>query len=480
MKGGGIAILVVSLFGLGAWRAADANASGDGQSVIAPAPAPHGAPTTSYAAVVDKVSPAVVTIRTERKAAIVPTGGQLPPELGDLFGQRMRPQERVPQAGLGSGVVVSTDGYILTNNHVIDGADEIRVDMSDRRTFDAKLVGADPASDLAVLRIKATDLKVLPLGDSDNVRVGDVVLAVGNPLGVGQTVTMGIVSAKDRQTGLGDGSFESFLQTDAPINQGNSGGALVNLNGELVGINSQILSPSGGNIGVGFAIPANMARNVMGQLIKTGTVHRGKLGVAIQPITADIAASLGLDSVSGAIVGQVEKGSPAEAAGLRQGDVILALNGQNVTDSNALRNAIASMAPGSRASLTVLRDGQKQTLEATVSEREPAAAARGDAGADPSSGRYGMSVQPLTPDLADQLQLPSGTKGVAVVDVDPAGAAAEAGLQQGDVIQKVNGRAVESGSDLKSALDAASDRPALLLVQREGHGLFLALRAPRT
>jgi Do/DeqQ family serine protease len=478
LKSGGIAVLVASLFGLGAWRAVDVKAANDKPQVIAPEAAPK-ASTGSYADVVQKVAPAVVTIRTERKAAIMPTGGQLPPELGDLFGQRMMPEERGPQVGLGSGVIVSTDGYILTNNHVIDSADQIRVEMPDRRTFDAKLVGADPASDLAVLRIKASDLKVLPLGDSDRVRVGDVVLALGNPLGVGQTVTMGIVSAKGRQTGVGDGSYESFLQTDAPINRGNSGGALVNLNGELVGINSQILSPSGGNIGVGFAIPANMARNVMGQLIKGGTVHRSKLGVAVQPVTADLAASLGLDTVSGAIVGQVESGSPAEAAGLRQGDVIVALNGNEVVDSNALRNDIAAMTPGSKASLTVLRDGEKKTVDVTVTEREPAAAAGGENGEHPSKGRYGLSVQPVTPDLAEQLQLPRDTKGLAIMDIDPSGPAAEAGLQQGDVIQTVNGKAVKSAADLKAALDAATDRPALLLVQREGRNLFLALRAPQ-
>jgi Do/DeqQ family serine protease len=480
LKGGGIAVLVVSLFGLGAWRSADVDAAPDPQTVITPAPAARTAPATSYADVVSKVAPAVVTVRTERKAAIMPTAGQLPPELGELFGRRfMMPRERGPEAGLGSGVVVTSDGYILTNNHVIEDADEIRVEMPDRRTFDAKLVGADPASDLAVLRIQASDLKVLPLGDSDRVRVGDIVLAVGNPLGVGQTVTMGIVSAKGRQTSIGDGSFENFLQTDAPINRGNSGGALVNLNGELVGINSQILSPSGGNIGVGFAIPANMAHDVMGQLIKTGTVRRSKLGVSVQTVTADLAASLGLDHISGAIVGQVEDGSPAAAAGLRQGDVIVKLNGRDVSDSNALRNEIAAMEPGTRATITVLRDGQTRTLEATVTERESASARGGGESERQAKGRYGLSVEPVTPDLADQLQLPRSTKGVAVVDVDPTGAAAEAGLRQGDVIQRVNGQDVQTGTDLKTALDAAGNRPALLLVQREGHDLFFALRAPQ-
>jgi Do/DeqQ family serine protease len=480
LTGGGVAVLVVTLLGLGAWRSADVKAAPDGQSVISPAPSASAAPTASYANVVEKVAPAVVTIRTERKATIMPTAGQLPPELGELFGRRfMLPQQRGPEAGLGSGVVVTTDGYILTNNHVIEEADEIHVEMPDRRTFDAALVGADPASDLAVLRIKASNLTVLPLGDSDHVRVGDIVLAVGNPLGVGQTVTMGIISGKGRQTSVGDGSFENFLQTDAPINRGNSGGALVNLNGELVGINSQILSPSGGNIGVGFAIPANMARNVMGQLIKTGTVHRAKLGVAVQPITGDLAASLGLGRVSGALVSNVEDGGPAARAGLQRGDVILAVNGHEVADSNALRNEVAGMTPGSHASIAVLRDGQKLTLNATLAELEIATPANGENGERSSKGRYGLRVEPMTPDLADRLQVPRGTKGVAVVDVDPMGAAAEAGLREGDVIQQVNGSAVQSGTDLKEALDAATSRPALLLVQREGRNLFLALRAPQ-
>ena len=225
---------------------------------------------------------------------------------------------------------------------MIEGADHVRVELPDKRTFDAKVVGADPASDLAVLKIDATNLPTCAIGDSSKVRVGDVVLAIGNPLGVGQTVTMGIISAKGRATGIGDGSYEDFLQTDAPINQGNSGGALINLNGELVGINSQILTPTGGNIGLGFAIPSNMAREVMDQLKTDGQVRRGRLGVAIQGGDADIASSLRLPSASGALVSAVEPGSPASTAGLKQGDVITALNGEKVADDNALRNRIAA------------------------------------------------------------------------------------------------------------------------------------------
>jgi Do/DeqQ family serine protease len=484
---GGVAGALLSFTVVGAWRAADvpAAATAAPQVAAAAAPAPPisaTTPVTSYAGVVDRVAPAVVTIRTEHKAQAMPTSSrQLPPELREFFGGRGLdvPGPRGPERGLGSGVIVSADGYILTNNHVIDEADVVRVELPDRRVFDAKVVGTDPASDLAVLKVGASGLRALSLGDSERVRVGDVVLAVGNPLGVGQTVTMGIISGKSRQTSGGD-SFEDFLQTDAPINRGNSGGALVNLNGELVGINSQILSPSGGSIGVGFAIPANMARNVMGQLIKTGSVRRAKLGVTAQNITGDIAASLGLDRVSGALVSNVDPTSPAARAGIEQGDVILAVNDHPVDDSNALRNAISAMEPGSRATISVLRNGQRQSLQATLAELKTARQ-RGDdeqPAGHPAAGRFGMSVEPVTPDLADQLGMPRSTKGVAVVDLDPSGAAAEAGVQEGDVIAKVNGHDVQSGADLRSALESAGTKPALLLVHRKDATIFIPLRAP--
>jgi Do/DeqQ family serine protease len=340
-----------------------------------PAPVP-AVPGVSYAAVVSQVAPAVVTIHSQMR---VRQPQQFPfmddPFFRQFFGERMQqapPVERRAES-LGSGVIVTQDGYILTNHHVIDGADQIKVDLTDGRSFDAKVIGSDSPSDLAVLKIEANNLTMLTLGDSDRTRVGDVVLAIGNPLGVGQTVTMGIISAKGRQTGLSNGSFEDFLQTDAPINRGNSGGALVNTNSELIGINSQILSPSGGSIGLGFAIPSNMARTVMEQLVNNGKVRRGQLGIVVLKIPSEEAAKLGVTQGPGVVVYQVQSGSGADRAGLRQGDVLTSLNGTPINDPNTFRNAIAGIAPGSEVTLTVKRDGSERQVRATLGEFTPQA-----------------------------------------------------------------------------------------------------------
>jgi len=290
-----------------------------------------------------------------------------------FFGERQAQPPTQQQEGLGSGVIIDANGFILTNHHVVDGADQIKVDLNDNRTFDAKLVGSDAPSDLAVLKIEASNLPVLTLGDSDRTRVGDVVLALGNPLGVGQTVTMGIISAKGRQTGLSNGSFEDFLQTDAPINRGNSGGALVSTNAELIGINSQILSPSGGSIGLGFAIPSNMARSVAEQLINSGKVRRGQLGIVVLKIPSEEATKMGVTQGPGVVVYQVQSGSGADRAGLRQGDVITSLNGTAINEPNTFRNLIANTAPGSEITLTVRRDGREQQVRATLGEFTPQA-----------------------------------------------------------------------------------------------------------
>jgi Do/DeqQ family serine protease len=481
-----VALVAIAGYSVGQTQGAHGTATGAPVAISAPAAAgrPVSAPdvTTSYASAVNAAAPAVVTVRIDKRATMVPTQmPQLPddPMFREFFGRRFQvPQQpRVPrQSGLGSGIIATADGYILTNNHVIEGAERVQVELTDRRTFDAKVVGTDPASDLALLKIDATNLPTLPIGDSSRVNVGDVVLAIGNPLGIGQTVTMGIVSAKGRATGVGDGSFEDFLQTDAPINQGNSGGALVSATGELVGINSQILTPTGGNIGLGFAIPSNMARQVMDQLRTDGRVVRGRLGVTIQTVTADIAASLNLSNVGGALVSSVEPGSAAEKAGVKQGDVILGVNGEKLADNNALRNRIASTRPGSKITLEVLRDGKPQTLHATVDELPADATRRASRDAGPDSSGFGMTVEELTPEIARNLQLTKRTQGVVIRSLTPDGAAAAAGLREGDVIVQVNGRAVTTGAELKTALANTGDRPALLLVARRNAEIFVTLK----
>ncbi len=332
---------------------------------------PVGPSTNSFADVVDRVATAVVTVHSARR---VRAPRQHPffddPRFREFFGLPRSPetQQRAVR-GLGSGVIVSADGYILTNHHVIDGAEEITVEMTDERSFPAKLIGSDPPSDLAVLKIDQNSLPVLTMGDSDRARVGDMVLAIGNPLGLEQTVTAGIVSAKGRSTGLSDGSFEDFIQTDAPINQGNSGGALISAgSGELIGINSQILSPTGGNIGIGFAIPVNMAKNVMDQLIRSGKVRRGSLGVIIQPLTPEAISRLGLQNARGAFVNSVVSGGPAERAGVRAGDVITGVNGTPIQDPNALRNTIARTPPGTDVTLTVWRNRREEQVRVRLGE----------------------------------------------------------------------------------------------------------------
>jgi serine protease Do len=449
------------------------------------APAPQGRAgvhaADSYADLVAQVAPAVVTIRSERvvrQAASPLSGDDFFQQFFGTQGRRMRPPQPREEGALGSGVIVSPDGYILTNDHVVDGASQIRVELTDRRSFVAKVIGTDKPSDLAVLKIEATGLHSLPLGDTRNVRVGDVVLAIGNPLGVGQTVTMGIISAKGRATGLSDGSFEDFLQTDAPINQGNSGGALVDTRGELVGINSQILTPTGGSIGIGFAIPSDMADNVMQQLIKTGTVRRAKMGVTVQGVTSELAESLGLKDVRGAIVSGVENNSPAGRAGIQRGDVILTFNGEPVSDSNSLRNRVASSRPGSTAAVQILRNGREETKQVTLAELSAQRNASNEREDQGNGGRFGMTVSPLTPDAASQLGV-RAKAGLVVEDVAPASLASEAGIRSGDVIVEVNHHPVNNISQFQEAVKSNAGRPALLLVNRQGNDLFLALGGNR-
>ncbi|PYS86934.1 MAG: protease Do [Acidobacteria bacterium] len=457
---------------------------------VAPAPAAPivvDGTRTSYADVVERTSPAVVRIEAEHKNRIsqrqtAPFGDD------DFFRQFPMPrQDQRPQIerGLGSGVIVSADGTILTNAHVVDEAEKITVMLNDNKAFEAKLVGIDKPSDLAVLKIEAQNMPFLTLGNSDSVRVGDIVLAIGNPLGIGQSVTAGIISAKGRRTGLSDGSFEDFLQTDAPINRGNSGGALVNLNGELIGINSQILSggASGGNIGIGFSIPTNMAKSVLEQLLKDGKVHRGMLGVNIQTLTEDTAKALDLTDVSGVLVSNVRSGSSAEKAGVKRGDIITAINGEKIDDGNVLRNKVAGTMPGTEIKLTVLRDGTSHELTAVLDEFEneksdqPGNRQDEDGpSVEKQSGKLGLTLQSVTPQIARQLGLSSDSEGVVVTDVEPSGVGADAGITRGDVLLEVNRAAVNSPESVQTAIEKAGSKPLLLLIARKGQTIYITVR----
>src|SRR5215470_16739678 len=417
----------------------------------------------SYADVVKAVAPAVVTIRVEGKATPSPTQFQF--QEGDDFFRRFfgddegQPRQRVVprthrQRGLGSGVVMTTDGYILTNNHVVEGADKIQVDLADGRTLDGKVIGTDKPSDLALIKVNGSGLPTAPLGNSDNAQIGDVVLAIG------------IVSAKGRSTGSGDGSrtYQDFLQTDAPINHGNSGGALVNTKGEVVGINAEMLSPVDANIGIGFAIPSNMARHVMDDLRKDGRVSRAQLGVEVQPVTSDLADSLGLKHVGGAIIGKITPDSAADRAGLKRGDVIQSFNGQPVTDINSLRNHVADAQPGSSASVVIVRDGAEQTASVKLEEADVSReSARNRESGSVDKGALGIAVE-------------RNSKGLVITEVNPDSRAADAGLQQGDVILEVNRQAVQSVDELRSAVRRTTNRPVLLLVEREGRSLFVTVK----
>ena len=442
---------------------------------------------TSYADVVQKTSPAVVRIEAESKGR-ASRSQQSPFGDDDFFRQFPMPRQnqRPPtERGMGSGVIVSADGTILTNAHVVDEAEKITVLLSDNKSFDAKLVGIDKPSDLAVLKIEAQNMPFLTLGNSDTVRVGDIVLAIGNPLGIGQSVTAGIISAKGRRTGLSDGSFEDFLQTDAPINRGNSGGALVSLSGELIGINSQILAggPSGGNIGIGFSIPSNMAKSVMDQLLRDGKVRRGMLGVNIQTLTEDTAKALDLTDVSGVLVSNVRQGSSADKAGVKRGDIITAINGEKIDDGNVLRNKVAGTLPGSEIRLSVLRDGNTQELTAVLDEFDledsnRQGEQRNDNGpsVEKQSGKLGLTLQSVTPQVARQLGLASENEGVVVTDVDQAGVGADAGIARGDVLLEVNRSSVNSPEAVQGAIEKAGDKPLLLLIARKGQTIYLTVR----
>ncbi|MBN3815626.1 Do family serine endopeptidase [Paraburkholderia sp. Se-20369] len=336
------------------------------------APGIGGAPaTTSYADAAQKAMPAVVNVFSSKDGSLPPDPRAKDPLFRYFFGDRnARKQQDEPAANLGSGVIVSPEGYILTNQHVVDGADQIEVALADGRTATAKVIGSDPETDLAVLKINMTDLPTITLGRSDQSRVGDVVLAIGNPFGVGQTVTMGIISALGRNH-LGINTFENFIQTDAPINPGNSGGALVDVNGNLLGINTAIYSRSGGSLGIGFAIPVSTARTVLESIITTGSVTRGWIGVEPQDVTPEIAESFGLQQKSGAIVAGVLQSGPADKAGIKPGDILVSVNGEEITDTTKLLNVVAQIKPGATAKVHVVRKGKEFDVNVVIGKRPP-------------------------------------------------------------------------------------------------------------
>jgi serine protease Do len=485
----GVALIAVGLLA-GAWITARLrhfpfSYESDGVSAAENDIAKQVSLRTGFSPVVNKVLPAVVNVSSTkviRSTAQSPDSILNSPFFRQFFGNDFFHQYSVPreqrQSSLGSGVITSSDGYILTNNHVIAGADQVKVALPDKRDFTARVVGTDPRSDIAVLKVDATGLPTISIGDSEKVKVGDIALAFGDPFGVGETVTMGIVSAKGRG-GYGIEDYEDFIQTDAAINPGNSGGALVNVNGDLIGVNTAIISGGGGNEGVGFAIPANMARAVMDQIIKHGKVIRGWLGVTVQPVTPAIATAFKLSGTPrGALIGDVKSGSPADKGGLKQGDIILALNGMDVSDARGLSLKISQMSPGAKADLKILRDGKEVTESVTLGELPAGEGAAPQGQAPTGAGSLGMTVEPLTPDITQQLGLPAGTRGVVVTRVQPGSPADQAGLRRGDVVQEVNRAPVNNLNQFQQALRGAGNQPVLLLINRGGNSLFLAIQPP--
>jgi serine protease Do/serine protease DegQ len=423
----------------------------------------------TLAPLIEKISPAVVNIAvTTKVAAGQPT--QQDELLRRFFDFEGPPGRQREVEGAGSGVIVDpANGYILTNHHVIANADKITVTLLENRSLSARVVGSDEGSDLAVLQVQGSNLHSIPFGDSSKLRVGDYVVAIGNPFGFSNTVTSGIVSALGR-SGLNNQAFEDFIQTDASINPGNSGGALVNLQGELVGINSAIISRTGGNVGIGFSIPVNMIRPIMQQLIETGTVRRGLLGVNISDITPDVAATYGLPDNSGALVSQVSENSAAERAGIEINDVIVSINGAPLRDSGSLKNAIGLLPPGERVAVGIIRDGRELAITAVLGELSPTAEVA-EIPAEESEAELDAVFEGA--DLADNSS-PNGVAGVLVARVDPGSPAAERGLRPGDVITKVNRVRVRTLAEATALIRDA--RAVILEVQRGSRSQLILMR----
>lgn len=431
----------------------------------------------AFVEVARKVTPSIVMITNEAKIQDQLDDENFRNMFGnDFFGQffNMPPQQREQvRKSIGSGVILSADGYIITNNHVVDNSTKLQVTLPDGKKAAAKVIGNDPKTDLALIKVEEKNLQPVTLGRSNEIEVGEWVLAIGSPFGeaLQHSVTAGIISARGRSN-VGIADYEDFIQTDAAINPGNSGGALVNLDGNLIGINTAIVSSNGANAGVGFAIPVNMVRQVAEQLKADGRVIRGYLGVTIQDLTPELQSSMDIKTSDGAVVSDLEKGSPADKAGLKPYDVIVSLNGEKIQDNTELRDRIASLKPGSKAELGVIRDGKEETIDVLVGEM------KGDAGINgrqqERNEKMGMELQALMPDLAKRL----GTdreNGVVIANVVPNSVADEAGLRKGDVIFEVNRKEINSVSDFKNAVAQDQDSAILLAVDRQGSSFFVTI-----
>jgi serine protease Do len=459
---------------------------------IAPSPAPPAAigSNQNFVQIAKSVKPAVVNIFTTRSGRIGEGPQAMPFDdpffrrfFGDEFFKRFEAPRERKERSLGSGVIVDPNGLIITNNHVVSKADEIKVFLSDKREFKAKLIGTDSKTDLAVLKVEAEGLHTIPWSDSDKLEVGEFVLAVGNPFGLTQTVTMGIVSAVGRAS-MGIAEYEDFIQTDAAINPGNSGGALVNVRGELVGINTAIFSQSGGNMGIGFAVPSNMARSILDQLVRAGKVVRGWLGVSIQELSPELASQFGLSESKGVLVSDVLDGSPAKKAGLERGDVILEFDGKAVETPTHLRNIVAQTQVGKKTTVKFVRNKDQRTVDVTIAEQPKNMAQAGGDGGDeggegirPSGLLSDLDVRELNSEWARRFGLGGGEKGVVVARVRSGSAAEEAGVKEGDLILEVNRKPTPTLKAYEQAAAKASKSEAvLLLIKRQGLTTYLTLK----
>jgi len=491
-----IALGVAMIAGIGGYelmRPADAHA--------APAPAASALDDNSVGALLSldhametlaaRVTPAVVNVTVTSKAKPQQTAQDMPDDMQQFFGQffggqaphmQMQPQQPQFEHGLGSGVIISPDGYIVTNNHVVDGATDIRVTLTDKRVLPAKLIGTDPLTDLAVIKISGSNLPSIPWGVSNDLKVGQTVLAFGNPYGFRFTVTRGIVSATNRANPFGDDPRKpgGFIQTDAAINPGNSGGALVDARGELMGINTFLISSSGAFSGMGFAIPAQIAQPITAKLIENGKVEHARMGVTISDVTPENAKFFDLKNADGAIVTQVQPNSPAASAGLKTGDVITAINGKSVAGASELQMAVSLMSPGQKANLTLLSNGKTEDKTITLASLDDKNAENASNGTQ-GKARWGIGIQDLSPDMRSELQLPENLKGAVVTNVQPGSPADNAGLSRGDVIMQVNRKDTNDASAVKNALSSVPQgQDALVLVHSNGGDTFRVLHAPES